>query len=159
MALRLGCHLLLFIDEGRLFALNPSVVTSGVILEPEDEIKAQEQMDQAIRLMQVRFLWVKGEAIFTDYGLGLTWCSGRRWRRHSKEGSTLHRASCTCRRWAIECIFMLIFFFFHVFHIFRLLSPIIECEIADYVMAWLRTLRVSLWHYMFPQDILPLREV
>ena len=48
--------------------MNPSVVTSGVILEPEDEIKAQEQTDQAIRLMQVRFLWVKGEAIFTDYG-------------------------------------------------------------------------------------------
>ena len=73
----------------------------------------QEQMDQAIRLMQVRFL-VCGSRVkrfLLTHGLGLTWCSGRRWRRHSKEGSTLHRASCTCRRWAIECIFMLIFFF------------------------------------------------
>lgn len=31
--------LVLFADEGRLFALNPGVVTGGIILEPEDEVK------------------------------------------------------------------------------------------------------------------------
>ena len=30
---------LLFADEGQLFALHPSVVACGVIVEPEDEIK------------------------------------------------------------------------------------------------------------------------
>ena len=44
LALRFGCHLLLFIDEGHFFALSPSVVTSSVILQPEDEIKVLRGM-------------------------------------------------------------------------------------------------------------------
>ena len=39
LPLRFGRHLLFFTDEGHLFALSPSVVTSGIIIEPEDEVK------------------------------------------------------------------------------------------------------------------------
>jgi hypothetical protein len=39
LALRFGRHLLFFTDEGHFFALNPSVVTGSIIIEPEDEVK------------------------------------------------------------------------------------------------------------------------
>lgn len=39
LALCSGRPLVLFADEGRLFALNPRVIAGGVIFEPEDEVE------------------------------------------------------------------------------------------------------------------------